>query len=91
MKPSQFVIGTLIALSLTTCSEDTWEGFFYPDRNNLSRYVDLGEFSSLEACRFAINEHAQIKRISEDKFDYECGKNCKPMDGGLKICSETKR
>jgi hypothetical protein len=82
-----FGIG-LIALSLVGCGE-RWEGFVYPDKNNLANHLSIGEYSSLENCRDAAR--SALKDISSiTSGDYECGLNC--SDGASqKICEKTGR
>lgn len=82
-----FVIG-LNALLLAGCGE-RWEGFVYPDKDNLANHISVGEYSSLESCRDAAR--SALKGISSPKSgDYECGLNC---SGGAsqKICDKTGR
>ena len=81
----------LIILSLillTACSSEKWDGFIYPDQNNLTQYKHIGTFLTLEECRSrAVAELNVISSI--DKGDYECGLNCRVNDHGLYICKKT--
>ena len=91
MKKNIIFIGIVIAVVLFINSfDDTWESFLYPDKNNLSVHIELGEFGSLEDCRDAILGHARMKGMIIGTYDYECGLNCKDS-GGLKVCKETAR
>ncbi len=51
-----------------------WIGYAYPDKNNLSRVIDLGEFKTENECNAAaVNTLRRLSSISEG--DYECHKN----------------
>lgn len=81
----------VIALFVSGCS-DRWEGFVYPNKNNLSTFVNIGSFETLESCR--AKSIARLDALSKRLTgDYECGKNCDSGAklGGLKICEETVR
>lgn len=84
----------LIILVLTGCSQE-WRGFVYPNKNDLSKHIEVGIFDSLEKCRNASLGKLNIlgKRY---EGDYECGLNCRPLknfDGtsDMSICDETQR
>ena len=71
------------------CSE-RWEGFVYPNAEDLTNHRYVGEFDSLEECRDACR--AELSRIGAyNKGDYECGKNCKSDSNwpDSRICEET--
>ena len=99
------IMMTLALVAIAGCS-DSWEGFVYPNRNDLTRHRNLGKFESLEACRVsALGFLAEIKAL--DSGDYEFGKIAttvpislvsnfakKPFDSlqlGLAIDGATKR
>lgn len=85
MKP----FGTLLMLMLLAGCSETWEGYVYLNRNNLSKHVAVGTFKSLDDCRAAaINTLNRGSSLSQG--DYECGLDCK-SDGGLRICKATER
>ena len=76
------------------CSQE-WRGFVYPNKNDLSKHIEIGKFDSLEKCRNASLGKLQImgKRY---EGDYECGLNCQPLknpDGtsDINICEKTER
>jgi hypothetical protein len=77
---------------LAGCSEDSWEGFVYPDKADLTAHQNVGAYGSLEDCR-----SAAIARLggfgAQEKGDYECGLNCEHREGygGIKVCDETRR
>jgi len=71
---------------------DKWDGWVYPNANNLNKYISVGiGFKSLEDCR-----NACLKKIAISGYqnaDYECGLNCKPSYPGADtfICKKTSR
>ncbi len=84
----------LIILTLPGCSQE-WQGFIYPNKNDLSKHIEVGKFDSLEKCRYASLSKLNLmgKRY---EGDYECGLNCKPLknfDGtsDMSICEKTER
>lgn len=84
----QLLLAFGIALAFSACgTRDTWEGFVYPDRGDLTRHISLGAFQTLDECRAAA-----LNALSE-RGDYECGKNCdfKEGMGELRVCEETLR
>jgi len=82
-----------IAISSVSCSNsDDWEGFVYPNRDNLNIHTNIGSYTSLENCRSAaLSTLARISSI--EKGDYECGLNCEVREGmgGIKVCEKTER
>lgn len=74
---------------LISCS-DSFEGFAYPDRTNLTRSVRLGVFDTLEDCRIAARSRLAEMDATE-VGDFECGKNCRSDTDlpGIRICEET--
>ena len=88
---STYKAATVFALLVGGCS-NSWEGFVYPNRGDLTTYRSAGTFSSLEECRRAAV--ALLARLHAlDRGDYECGRNCDDgsRHGGVKICRETVR
>lgn len=71
---------------------DKWMGFYYPDENNLFKYTRSQELKSLEECKEWIDTQRVKFNPSGYRYEYECGKNCKPSDLGVNIyqCDETK-
>jgi hypothetical protein len=77
-----------LSIILTGCS-DRWQSKVYLNKQNLTNYRIIGEFSSLEECRDAsLNYLRGIKAL--DRGDYECGRNCN-YDSDLDeyICGKT--
>ena len=72
--------------------KEEWDGWVYPDANDLTSYISVGtSFASLKDCRAAC-----LKKISNAGYqnaDYEYGLNCKPSFPGADtfICKETSR
>lgn len=83
----------LIALILfTRCRSESWEGFVYPDRDDLTVYRAIGTFGSLAECRVAAV--AELRTIdAAGRGDYECGLNCRESTvvGGPRVCDTTER
>jgi hypothetical protein len=82
----------VLILGLSPGCSDTWEGFVYPNKNDLTQHRNLGSFSSLEACRAAAKGLLASLHALE-RGDYECGKNCDDGSqlGGIEVCKETLR
>ena len=81
----------LFLLLCTGCS-DKWEGFVYPNKDDLTKHRSLGHFPSLEECRAAARGMLEELKALE-RGDYECGKNCDDGStfGGIKVCEDTLR
>lgn len=78
----------LLVVALAGCGE-TWEGFVYPDKIDLTQHLNIGTYKSLEECR--ASALAELREVSSvEAGDYECGLNCE-ADGGQKVCVETLR
>lgn len=82
----------LVLLSCSGCGSNSWEGFVYPNKNDLTQHRSLGSFPSLEACRAAARRYL-ADLGSRERGDYECGKNCKDSSSlrGTRVCDETLR
>lgn len=82
---------SLIGLALTGCFKEEWEGFVYPNKNNLTYYQSIGVFSSLESCSDAA--YGRLYQLNATtRGTYECGLNCEyNNDMGLKVCERTAR
>lgn len=84
-----FLFGTCFA----GCSDpvERWEGRISPSKNNPAIYIKIGEFHSLESCRFTATDKLRAMRISESG-DYECAKNCRIEPVSLaRNCEETSK
>jgi hypothetical protein len=92
MKPHLIITAVAVVLSVTGCFKEEWEGFVYPNKNNLSEHINIGSYKSLEECRAsAINALNRVSSVSAG--DYECGLNCdsRSSTGGIKVCEKTER
>ena len=86
----------LAAVMLSACEQRPWQGWVYPDANDLTDDISIGGFASLEKCRASAKAvlTRTEERLNEDgeliKGGYECGFKCKPGPGGLNICEKTE-
>ena len=85
-----FVFGAILVYALLGGCSEKWDGFVYPDKYDLTRHYSIGSHKSLEACRLAART-ALYQGRGIDAGDYECGLNCKPIDGGMNLCEKTER
>lgn len=81
----------LIGAWLLTALRDEWSGFVYPNKDDLSRHLEIGPYPTIDACR-----SASLRALSTTftpPGDYECGLNCRedPQHGGIKVCKVTER
>jgi hypothetical protein len=92
MKHFRIITLIFVAIALSGCFKNEWEGFVYPNKNNLSDNINIGVYKSLEECRAsAINALTKISSVSAG--DYECGLNCEVRSSmnGIKVCEKTER
>lgn len=92
MKPHLITTFVVVALAVSGCFREEWEGFVYPNKNNLSEHINIGSYKSLEECRAsAVNALNKISSVSAG--DYECGLNCESRSGmgGINVCEKTAR
>ena len=74
---------------LSGCGEDEWDGYIYPDKDDLFVYEYLGRYPSLAECR--AGALAKISLLPDPaRADWECGLNCEPGLGAL-VCERTLR
>jgi hypothetical protein len=74
---------------LTSCEEDEWMSFVYPNKTDLTTYRNVGAYQTLESCRAAA--WALIDAGGwQETADYECGLNCKP-GAVILLCDKTER
>ena len=63
-----------IAAGVYLLNPPKWKGYAYPNKNNLSNFINLGEFKSEDECNVAaINTLRKVSSVSAG--DYECQKN----------------
>jgi hypothetical protein len=92
MMKLRLITAIAVTLLLAGCFKEEWEGFVYPNKNNLSEHINIGIYKSLEECRAsALNTLQRVSSISAG--DYECGLNCEFRSGmgSLKVCEKTER
>ena len=68
------LISLAIAAGFYLLNPPKWRGYAYPNKNNLSNSIYLGEFKSEDECNAAaINT---LRKVSSDSAgDYECHKD----------------
>lgn len=92
MKTHLFTTVIALSLAVSGCFKEEWEGFVYPNKNDLAEHINIGSYKSLEECRAsAINALNKVSSVSAG--DYECGLNCESKSGmgGIKVCENTER
>lgn len=86
---SIIIIIVFVVVFILVIKKDIWSGYFYPNKDNLSEWVESdSKFKSLEECRNWANNKAIELKLDITQYDYECGLNCKYKDG-FNICKET--
>lgn len=92
-------LAALAALLIAGCEQSKdWQGWVYPDRNDLTDDIPIGAFSTRDECAAtakAILIRFENRDENGDEIigDYECGFKCKPDGGlgGLNVCEKTER
>jgi hypothetical protein len=70
---------------------DTWKGFYYPNKEDLTADIQSPIFDTLDQCREWVNTQV-YKHNPNGGYDYECGKNCRfKSEYGVEVCKETVR
>ncbi len=93
IKNSIFI--TVTALLLAGCfterGPDVWTAWIFPDKSNIKRNMEIGQFKSIEECRKASLDKLASLNIS-NRGDYKCGLRC-GYNEGLKtiICEKTMK
>ena len=87
-------VGALMALSISAQAHDDgdwrslWEGYIYPDANNLLHWMPIGYYSTSLDCRTAAWAAINLAGLTETAT-YECGRNCRSLgDDAPRICEE---
>lgn len=85
----KLALAAALLLGLMGCLKpDRWEGIAYPNKHNLSTFLRLGEWPTLEACRAGTVE--VITKLGwTNSGTYECGLNCRPFADDMKMCEKT--
>lgn len=80
-----------LLVSAAACERHTWKGWIYPDKNDLTRSIELGPFESLAACRASVHR-TTATMIDPNSWDYECGHHCRLDPSlGINVCRRTER
>lgn len=86
----KYIFAGVLAALQAGCSSDTWDGYVYPDAQDLYEFRHVGTFDSLDQCR-----SSALRYLGEAGWShtgtFECGKNCRPLRPGseLNVCEET--
>jgi hypothetical protein len=65
--------GLFFVVVIYFANSQKWKGYAYPDKNNLSNVIELGEFKTEDECNAAaINTLRKVSSVSAG--DYECHK-----------------
>lgn len=89
MKLKSVVVFSIFLILLAGCKK-TYEPVYYPNKNNLTEYIEGPKFTSVEEAREWVYEVNRLK--GDHDWDYEIGVNCKPSKyGDIKICEDTIR
>jgi hypothetical protein len=74
MNKSYLYWGLAAVAVIYIANSQKWKGYAYPDKNNLSKVIELGEFKTEDECNAAaINTLRRVSSISAG--DYECHKD----------------
>lgn len=66
--------GLAVIAFIYLANSQKWKGYAYPDKNNLSKVIELGEFKTEDECNAAaINTLRRLSSVSAG--DYECHKD----------------
>lgn len=86
------IAASLVLMALPGCSgEPQWRGWLYPNREDLTRDIELGQFHTFEQCQEAAI--SGLRSLPDpDGGDYECGHKCRwDADLHLNVCAETRK
>jgi len=68
------IVGLLVVIVVYSFNSSKWRGYAYPDKNNLSNSIYLGEFKNEDECNAAaINTLRRASNVNVG--DYECHKD----------------
>lgn len=88
---SALILFAMLAIGCNSRTDDTWSGTVYPNKNDLTNYLHLGSFQTLEECG-AASIIILDKLNSLKRGDYECGRNCqKYKNTDSLVCEETTK
>ncbi len=82
----------ITAILLAACGNrgpEVWTAWVYPDKTNIKRSMEIGQFPSLEKCRKASIDKLNTLDLAI-RGDYKCGLGC-GYNEGLKtlVCEKT--
>ena len=91
MKKFISCIVLIILAALYGCSDkEPWDGYVFPDKNNLLIHRYTGKYQTREACEKAsMGILESLKAL--DRGYYECGKNCEEGSYYNRTCDESVR
>jgi hypothetical protein len=73
MSKKYLYLGFALLVVVYFANSQKWKGYAYPDKNNLSKVIELGEFKTEDECnKAAINTLRRVSSVSTG--DYECHK-----------------
>jgi len=91
MKAAQTILlALLILVGICGCGKikkDTYDLVVYPDRNDLTNHIFVGQYSTAEEARDSASEYMK----TYPNGDYEIGKNKIKSIGGVAVYEETFR
>lgn len=88
MKKILVVILSIFLLILTSCFSWKYIWFYYPDKNNLEKFIESPDLNSIEECRNWVNWQWYVNW----KWDYECWYKCRYDKWiSLYICKTTEK
>jgi hypothetical protein len=74
MNKKYLYLGFALIAAIYFVSSQKWKGYAYPDKNNLSNVIELGEFKTEDECNAAaINTLRRLSSVGAG--DYECHKD----------------
>jgi hypothetical protein len=74
MNKKYLSLGFALIAVIYFASSQKWKGYAYPDKNNLSNVIELGEFKTEDECNaVAINTLLRVSSVGAG--DYECHKD----------------
>ena len=77
--------------NLELWKKDNFVAIYYPNVNDLSKEIKIGQLGSIEECRSWIDNQKSLRGYKGGD-DYECGKNCKyKSEYEMYVCETTER
>ncbi len=87
MKLKFIVVFSIFLIFLAGCKK-TYEPVYYPNKNDLTEYIEGPKFTSVEEARtwaYKVNS-----LMGDRNWDYEIGVNCNPLKyGDIQVCEDT--